>query len=208
MKPLFKKSLVGVLVLSVLVFASILMRYSSATSVPPDGKEIYKGPVDGTPSDVSEARRIQGKYLQGIHTAMEQVFGSIENFKDVGVFYFENEPEPKAVFGFKGSDEKIEAFKNIVKKEIPEDILVIRDVEYTESELSAKHREVAQDVDKYGVEAPKTLGANTSDQKLELTVRTISDEAKQALQAKYGDLLEITVDKDLMPEPAIGGTRD
>ncbi|MBE0447566.1 MAG: hypothetical protein IBX64_05635 [Actinobacteria bacterium] len=205
MKPLFKKGLVGVLVLSFLVFASILMRYSSATSVPPDEKEI---PKSVAPEGFAEAVHIQGKYSQGIETAIEQVFGSFENFEDVGVFYFENEPEPKIVFGFKGSDEKIESFKNIVKKEIPEDILVIKDVEYTTSELSAKADEVAQDVDKYGVEAPKTLGANTSDQKLELTVRTISDEAKQALQAKYGDLLEITVDKDFMPEPGIGGARD
>ncbi|MBE0449005.1 MAG: hypothetical protein IBX64_13105 [Actinobacteria bacterium] len=60
----------------------------------------------------------------------------------------------------------------------------------------------------HGVEAPNALGSNTSDQKLELIVRTISDEAKQALQAKYGDLLEITVDKDFMPKPNIGGTRD
>ncbi|MBE0449173.1 MAG: hypothetical protein IBX64_13955, partial [Actinobacteria bacterium] len=89
MKPLFKKSLVGALVLSFLVFASILIRFSSATSVPPDGKEIHKGPVDRIPSDVSEAERFQGKYIDGIQAAMKQVFGSNENFEDVGVFYFE-----------------------------------------------------------------------------------------------------------------------
>ncbi|HZD60440.1 MAG TPA: hypothetical protein VE439_08335 [Anaerolineae bacterium] len=71
---------------------------------------------------------------------------------------------------------------------------------YTESELVAKGDEVAQDLEKYGVKGPSTLDVNSADQKLELTVPQISDDAKQALQEKYGDLLVITVDKDFRYE--------
>jgi hypothetical protein len=71
--------------------------------------------------------------------------------------------------------------------------------EYTESELNAKRDAVIQDLEKYGIEG-WGMGVNSADQKLELIVPQISDEAKQALQAKYGDLLEITVDKDFLLE--------
>jgi hypothetical protein len=67
--------------------------------------------------------------------------------------------------------------------------------QYTESELNAKLDELTQDLKKYGVEG-WLMGVNSADQKLVVHVPKISDEARQALQAKYGDLLEITVDND------------
>ena len=153
-------------------------------------QEIYKEPINEAPKNLSQAEYMQGKYQHTIEKTMIDAFGSFERFEEFGVIYYVNEPEPKVVFGFKQNDVNIELFRNHLEEAIPEQFLIIKDVEYTAADLTTIMGEIEQDLSQYGV---KEYGLSRDDenQRIELNIESISDDLEKELKEKYGSTLNI-----------------
>ncbi|XEC96696.1 S1 family peptidase [Paenibacillus tarimensis] len=170
--------------------------------------ENYRDVQDNTPPpSVPEWAKVQKKYSPNIERAIKDVFGTRENFNEVGVFRFKQD---HFVFGFDRTNANIEKFKNIVRSEIPSNLLTIEQVQYTGQELKDKKKEVSEYLHQIGVfetDASLSVITDYDNETFELKITNISDQHKQLLKAKYGDFLTINVDPSHKIEPLIERTR-
>jgi hypothetical protein len=152
--------------------------------------EVYKDPNPPfeRPADMPRENIL----IDPTKRVIENIFGSLPNLEQYGVIRFENNPD-KVVVGFKETNEKTKAFIFALKQNIPSEALEIRDLQYSTDDLVNILKDVTAYLNEHGINYfGLVLG---EEQKVRIEVEQLSKEHQNILKNKFGDVLEIQINK-------------
>lgn len=136
------------------------------------------------------------KYLDSVFSLADKFFGSTEGFNDFGEIYIENENNnPYLVIAVANYGENVNAFIEEMKQILPSDLLVIKEVSYSKSDLLNIQSDILKEIEAGTIAIPGDVSTvpSVKDQKVIIRVPNYNSLQKSIMDltnVKYNDLLK------------------
>lgn len=170
----------------------------SASEQPKKGEETQENKAPHELDNRSEkVKELQAKYLPSIRDIQKEVFTDDE-FQDHGSLYLDNDLE-RIVVGLVEGSKKGQEFKNLVEERLPNDVVKWKTVKYPQNVLNNKYSVVWRDIEAFGLDSRNNFGISNQTEKNRLLVEidSITEEQREKLKNKFGDIIHIKVDGEM-----------
>jgi hypothetical protein len=183
-----KNFFMPIILIFTLVFSSVAMANSSQQQT--EATVEHNLPL----SPEQEAQlKYEGLYLGKIKEEIKTTFGSFDQFYEYGIFNMKHENGFKFIFSFSEQNAKTEKLKQIISREVPDNLTVFRVVDLSYNELKNIQKSIRGEFSELRNNGATTISTfvDSYQGKVVLEVDTINASLKNNLQSEYGDILEI-----------------
>lgn len=189
-----KKILLPILLTAGLIFQSTAVFAEGSESV---SYSEYQADANLPLNDQEKIQlEFEKKYLDSVFSIADKFFGSTEGFNDFGEIYIENENNnPYLVVAVAKDSENVKSFIEEMKQVLPSDLLVIKEVNYSKTDLLNVQSEILNRVETDLISASSILSTAPSvkDQKVIVRVPNYSvlqESTLSLMTTEFSDLIK------------------